>query len=100
MQYMAAWLNGNGAVPIYNLMEDAATAEISRSQVWQWVHHGASLNDGRKITPELVDHVIAEESAKLNGRPGISQAAGLFAEMIHNRQFTEFLTLVGYDHID
>ena len=58
IQYIEAWLRGMGAVPLYNLMEDAATAEISRSQVWQWLHWGAALDDGRRVTPELVEQMI------------------------------------------
>ncbi len=99
IQYMAAWLKGNGAVPIYNLMEDAATAEISRSQVWQWVRHGAKLNDGRRVTAELVRDLIALETEKLRDKPGIALASQLFESMIVKPEFTEFLTLVGYDHI-
>ncbi len=99
IQYMAAWLNGNGAVPIYNLMEDAATAEISRSQVWQWVKHGAKLNDGRIVTVELVREIIAEEAKKLQSKPGTALASQLFESMITKPEFTEFLTLVGYDHL-
>jgi len=99
IQYMAAWLKGNGAVPIYNLMEDAATAEISRSQVWQWVRHGAKLNDGRTITVDLVRDLVALETEKLRDKPGIALASQLFESMIAKPQFTEFLTLVGYDYI-
>src|SRR2546421_4006820 len=65
IQYLESWLRGNGAVPIYNLMEDAATAEISRAQVWQWLRHGARLSDGRNVSRELVTQTIAEELAKL-----------------------------------
>lgn len=96
IQYMAAWLNGNGAVPIYNLMEDAATAEISRSQVWQWLRHGAMLSDGRAITSELVRQITAEELRKVS-RPGAQDAAKLLESMITNPKFTEFLTLGAYD---
>jgi malate synthase len=99
MQYMAAWLTGNGAVPIYNLMEDAATAEISRSQVWQWVKHGAKLDDGRTVTADLVRAAIAEETEKLQDKPGIELASQLFGSMVTKPEFTEFLTLVGYEHI-
>ncbi|MEO8128968.1 MAG: malate synthase A [Bryobacteraceae bacterium] len=99
IQYMAAWLKGNGAVPIYNLMEDAATAEISRSQVWQWVKHGAKLNDGRTITVDLVRELVALETEKLRDKPGIALASQLFESMIAKPEFTEFLTLVGYDYI-
>ena len=66
MQYIEAWLGGRGAVPLYNLMEDAATAEISRAQIWQWLYHGAKLDDGRKVTAELFRVVLADEMAKLH----------------------------------
>jgi malate synthase len=65
LQYLAAWLNGNGCVPIYNLMEDAATCEICRAQVWQWVKHQAKLSDGRAVTLALVREAIADEMRKL-----------------------------------
>jgi malate synthase len=100
IQYLEAWLNGNGCVPIYNLMEDAATAEISRSQVWQWVRHGASLNDGTKVTPELVRDAI---QAELEGRPGTPNkrvAADIFTDMMTRADFQEFLTTAAYDRID
>ena len=67
MQYLHAWLSGNGAAGIDNLMEDAATAEISRSQVWQWVHNGATLDTGEVVTRELVERVVEEEFAALGG---------------------------------
>jgi malate synthase len=100
IQYLAAWLNGNGCVPIYNLMEDAATAEISRTQVWQWVRHGAKLSDGRQVTPELVQQITQEEVRKLADRPKVNLAARLFAEMMTRPEFPEFLTLGAYSHID
>jgi len=100
IQYIAAWLNGNGAVPIYNLMEDAATAEISRSQVWQWQRHRAKLEDSREVTPELVHNVIAQESAKLAGKPKVEEAARLFAEVSTAAEFPEFLTLSAYELLD
>jgi len=108
IQYLEAWLGGNGCVPIYNLMEDAATAEISRSQVWQWVRHGARLQDGRAITAELVQKTIAEELDKIRGRLGAARfdsgrfplAARLFEDMMTRAEFPEFLTLVAYDHLD
>jgi malate synthase len=100
IQYVAAWLRGNGAVPIYNLMEDAATAEISRSQVWQWVKHGARMSDGRVVTAEFVKSVIAEEKAKLAGRGDVEVAAELFDRMITGSEFTEFLTLLAYERLD
>jgi len=70
IQYLESWLRNNGCVPIYNLMEDAATAEISRAQVWQWLRHGAQLDDGRKVTRELVSRTIAEEVSKLRQHLG------------------------------
>jgi malate synthase len=108
IQYLEAWLGGTGCVPIYNLMEDAATAEISRTQVWQWVRHGAKLSDGRAVTPELVRATIAEELEKIRGLVGPARfdggrfdlASRLFDQMMTGADFAEFLTLVAYDHID
>ena len=108
IQYLEAWLGGNGCVPIYNLMEDAATAEISRTQVWQWLHHGAKLADGLAVTRELVRQTIAEELAHMRERLGAARydgghfplAARLFEEMMLRDEFSEFLTLVAYDHLD
>ena len=108
IQYLEAWLRGNGAVPIYNLMEDAATAEISRAQVWQWAKHGAKLEDGRPVTPELVKATIAEELAKMKERVGAERfakgkyetAAQLFEKMMLSGEFNEFLTLPAYQFID
>src|SRR5262249_57777724 len=71
VQYIAAWLGGLGAVPLYNLMEDAATAEISRAQVWQWIHHPRGvLSDGRKMTVELFRQLVDEEMARLRAGQG------------------------------
>jgi malate synthase len=108
IQYLEAWLSGNGCVPIYNLMEDAATAEISRSQVWQWVRHGAKLDDGRLVTRQLVQHTMEEELADLRQRLGAERfdggkfaaAATLFADMMTREDFAEFLTLAAYEHLD
>jgi malate synthase len=94
IQYLEAWLQGNGCVPIYNLMEDAATAEISRTQVWQWLKHGARLNDGRPVTAELVRQTIRSL------RPEPTLAVKLFEEMMTREDFPEFLTLVAYDALD
>lgn len=99
LQYLESWLRGSGCVPIYNLMEDAATAEICRAQVWQWVRHGALLSDGRPVTRELVRSVIAEQKAKLRG-PRMAEAAELFEQMMTSQDFSEFLTLVAYNYID
>jgi len=100
IQYLEAWLNGNGCVPIYNLMEDAATAEISRSQVWQWVKHGVKLTDGRTVTPELVRAAIDAELAAKPGTPNKQKAAEIFADMMTRDDFQEFLTTAAYQHID
>jgi len=99
LQYLESWLRGSGCVPIYNLMEDAATAEICRSQVWQWVKHGARLSDGRPVTQEMVRQAIAEQKNKLNGGR-MTEAAEIFERMMTSADFAEFLTLVAYDYID
>jgi malate synthase len=100
IQYLEAWLNGNGCVPIYNLMEDAATAEISRSQVWQWVKHGVTLTDGRRVTAELVRAAIDSELASKPGTPAKKRAAEIFADMMTREDFQEFLTTAAYQDID
>jgi len=102
LQYLEAWLGGSGCVPIYNLMEDAATAEISRSQVWQWVRHGAKADDGTVITAELARSVIEAESARLRAtvREGhFVTAAAIMSEMVTGRECAEFLTLPAYDRL-
>jgi malate synthase len=80
-------------------MEDAATAEICRSQVWQWVKHEARLNDGRRVTREMVRGVIAEKKSQLTGAR-MAKAAEIYEEMITSADFAEFLPLVAYDYID
>ena len=100
IQYLEAWLNGNGCVPIYNLMEDAATAEISRSQVWQWVKHGVQMTDGRTVTAELVRAAIDAELAAKPGTPNKQRAAEIFADMMTRDDFQEFLTTAAYRHIE
>ncbi len=109
IQYMAAWLSGNGCVPIYNLMEDAATAEISRSQIWQWLHNpNARLDDGRSITVDLFRGLMAEVLAELRAKVGeaffaannYELAARLFDEISVADQFTDFLTLKGYEYLN
>jgi len=103
IQYLEAWLRGNGCVPIYNLMEDAATAEISRTQVWQWLHHGAQLEDGRTVDAALVQQIANQEKARLSdmAAPGhrFELATRLFLEMMLAEDAAEFLTLVAYDHL-
>ena len=99
LQYLEAWLRGLGCVPIYNLMEDAATAEICRAQVWQWLRHRATLSNGRRVTPKLVHSVIAEKRDSLPGTRML-EAAQIYEHMMTNPDFAEFLTLVAYDYID
>jgi malate synthase len=100
--YIEAWLRGTGCVPLYNLMEDAATAEISRAQVWQWIRHGAQLDDGRTVDMALCRKLFDEELAKLRtsrSDNGDEAAAKLFCELIEARAFPEFLTIPAYDMI-
>ena len=102
LQYINAWLNGNGAAAINNLMEDAATAEISRSQIWQWIRHGAKLADGRVVTRDLYRQIRDEELHKLGG-PGVEryeESAELLDKLILTDQFIDFLTLIAYDYLD
>jgi malate synthase len=108
IQYIGAWLAGQGAVPIFNLMEDAATAEISRSQVWQWIRSPkGKLDDGRKVTKEMVAAMIPEEMQKIRellgpafGEGRYDDAAKIFADLVDNDTFVEFLTIPAYDRID
>lgn len=108
VQYLEAWLGGNGCVPLYNLMEDAATAEISRAQIWQWLKHNAALDDGRRITTQLYDEILPEEMARIENEVGpvrfkagnYARAAELFSKMSKSPDFAEFLTLPAYELID
>ena len=103
VQYLEAWLRGSGAVPLFNLMEDAATAEISRAQVWQWIRHReGKLSDGRKVTKELFRSVLDEELAKVKRFEGdkFDVARSLFDQITTDDDFAEFLTLPGYDKLD
>jgi malate synthase len=101
IQYLAAWLRGSGAVAIFNMMEDAATAEISRSQVWQWLHNDVTLADsGEKVTRELIDRIADSEIAKLGGEPGAyDEARALFMEVAVADDFADFLTLPAYERM-
>lgn len=104
IHYLGAWLAGNGCVPIHNLMEDAATAEISRSQVWQWIRSAkGTLEDGRKVTADMVRAMIPEELAKVKAVAGegatYDRAAIIFEEMSTSENFAEFLTLPLYEEI-
>ena len=109
IQYMASWLGGNGCVPIYNLMEDAATAEISRAQIWQWIRHPQGvLADGRRVTYEMYEQLRDEELSKIRDGVGeeafsagnYREAAGLLDRITREETFTDFLTLVAYEVID
>ena len=107
-QYVSFWLTGRGAAAINSLMEDAATAEISRSQIWQWVHHGVELDDGRTVTGELVRKLLDEETAKIrdavgdetwsSGRP--AETREIFQRVSLAPELIEFLTLVAYEYLD
>ena len=104
IQYIEAWLRGRGAVPLYHLMEDAATAEISRAQVWQWLYHRAKLADGREVTQELFESVLKDEMSKVRDAIGhaaydggrFQEAIDLFREMSLAHEFAEFLTIPAY----
>jgi malate synthase len=100
LQYLASWLRGSGCVPIYNLMEDAATAEICRAQVWQWVRHGAKMSDGKTVTEPMVKEIIRERAAELGKDGGMQKAAQLLESLMTGREFPEFLTLASYDLLD
>jgi malate synthase len=107
IQYLESWLRGSGCVPIYNLMEDAATAEISRTQVWQWMHNGAQLSDGRTVTGAMIRDVIKEQLDKIHGLVGDArydagkypQAAKLFEEMMVSPECKDFLTSEAYRYL-
>jgi len=108
IQYLEAWLGGQGAVPIYNLMEDAATAEISRTQIWQWLKHGATLNDGSVVTRALVQQRVGEEYDRVRREVGAArfdrghfpEARKLFEEVATSDQLQDFLTLPAYEVLD
>jgi malate synthase len=103
--YVEAWLRGIGCVPLFNLMEDAATAEISRAQLWQWVHHHAVMDDGLPVTVEMVDEVIADELELARERVDAEryaayvQAAELMRELIRAPKFMDFLTVPAYERV-
>ena len=101
IQYLKSWLGGLGAVAIFNLMEDAATAEISRSQVWQWLHNDVTLADtGHRVTRELVERIADEEIAKLPGDPAdYEEARQTFLEVAVADEYADFLTLPAYQRM-
>jgi malate synthase len=98
LQYLNAWLSGQGCVPIYNLMEDAATAEICRTQIWQWLRHGAKFDDGRPVTTELVRELVREQKEKQRGEH-LQLAAEIFECMMTSTDCPEFLTSAAYEHL-
>jgi malate synthase len=107
IQYLESWLRGNGCVPLYNLMEDAATAEISRAQCWQWLHHQAKLEDGRTLDTPLFEQMYGEELKAIREELGaerydsgqFARASELFKQMCQSPTFTEFLTLPAYEYL-
>ncbi|EPO0025913.1 malate synthase A [Vibrio alginolyticus] len=108
LQYIEAWISGNGCVPIYGLMEDAATAEISRASIWQWIQHGKSLDNGLKVTKELFELYLKEEIEVVKQEIGeqryhagrFEEAADLMARLTTSDELTNFLTVPGYDYLD
>jgi malate synthase len=107
IQYIEAWLRGNGCVPLYNLMEDAATAEISRAQVWQWLHHGAAV-DGVRLDKDRFARVVDEEMQRVRREVGearfqsgrFADARDLFVALSTSPKFEDFLTLVAYERLE
>jgi malate synthase len=107
VQYIESWLRGQGCVPLYNLMEDAATAEICRAQLWQWIRHGARTSDGRLVTEGRFDRLLTDELDHIHREVGSLRLAGgvfptaarLFAAMVKQDSFDEFLTLPAYEHL-
>jgi len=108
IQYIESWMRGTGAAAINNLMEDVATAEISRSQVWQWVKHASRLDDGAIVTADLVREIADDEMSKLRERVGeegwktsrFTEARKVFDEVALSKDFQPFLTLVALKHIN
>ena len=108
LQYIEAWISGNGCVPIYGLMEAAATAEISRASIWQWIQHGKALDNGQVVTNELFEQYLAEEINVVKAEVGeerynsgrFEEAAELMARLTTSKELTNFLTVPGYDYLD
>jgi malate synthase len=107
IQYIEAWLGGRGSVPINNMMEDAATAEICRAQLWQWINHGSVMVDGRIVSQELCLQIVSEELTKLRAQLGSERydtgyfglASRLFEDLLTADEFPVFLTLDGYEEL-
>ncbi|ERB66261.1 malate synthase A [Vibrio coralliilyticus] len=108
LQYIEAWISGNGCVPIYGLMEDAATAEISRASIWQWIQHGKALDNGQVVTKALFEQYLSEEIDVVKAEVGderyqegrFEEAAELMAKLTTSDELTNFLTIPGYDYLD
>lgn len=108
LQYIEAWISGNGCVPIYGMMEDAATAEISRASIWQWIQHGKALDNGQTVTNELFKQYLSEEIEVVKQEVGeeryqtgrFEEAADLMTDLTTSDQLTNFLTIPGYDYLD
>ncbi|MCC2522855.1 malate synthase A [Vibrio coralliilyticus] len=108
LQYIEAWISGNGCVPIYGLMEDAATAEISRASIWQWIQHGKALDNGQVVTKALFEQYLCEEIDVVKAEVGderyqagrFEEAAELMARLTTSDKLTNFLTIPGYDYLD
>jgi malate synthase len=108
IQYLESWLRGSGCVPIYNLMEDAATAEICRTQVWQWLKFSATLDDGRPVTASLVKELVVRQSEEIRQRIGTRRfhegryelASQIFERLMTAPTLPDFLTLIAYEHLD
>ena len=106
--YIESWLRGVGAAALHNLMEDAATAEISRTQVWQWLKNGSKLDDGREVTVDLIDEILPSEVNKIIDYVGedafekgeFDKATDIFYQLITEEDYVEFLTLPAYDEIN
>ncbi|MBV9063254.1 MAG: malate synthase A, partial [Alphaproteobacteria bacterium] len=103
IQYIAAWLAGNGCVPLYNLMEDAATAEISRTQIWQWRKHAVRLDTGKTVDGALISAAVAEEVARLKQTGSelqtLQDATALFEQLCLADELAPFLTLPAYQRL-
>jgi len=100
LQYLDSWLRGSGCVPIYNLMEDAATAEICRAQVWQWLKHNARMTNGKTVTQDFAKQVIKDRATESCGDRQLQKAAQVLESLMTSKEFPEFLTLASYDLLD
>src|SRR4029077_2252167 len=105
LRYLDSWLSGNGCVAINNLMEDAATVEICRAQIWQWIRHEALMPDGRRVTPELFRTILKDEVEKARRENGsvsenLDSAGELLDHLATEKEFADFMTLLAYDQLE